>query len=304
MRFCHAACAAILVLLAGCAHGEPPALRDLRILAADDMAGRATGTEGAAKARAYLLGRLQALGLEPAHERFEHPFVFEREGRPHTGINLVAKVEGTGRSDRVQVITAHYDHLGVRDGEVFNGADDNASGVAALLAVAEEFKRRPPVHTTVFALLDAEEVGQRGAHSFVAQPPVALARIAINLNLDMVSKSDKGELYVAGGHHFPWMKPRLDRLARRAAVTLRQGHDGPPWQGQDDWTTQSDHFAFHQAGVPWIYLGVEDHPQYHRPTDDFETVPQDFFLRSVATVVAAARLFDSELDAIAREAGR
>lgn len=137
-----------------------------------------------------------------------------------------------------------------------------------------------------------------------AAPPLPLARIALVLNLDMISKNAAGELYVSGAHHFPWLKPRFDQLAREAPVKLKQGHDGPPWKGSDDWTHGSDHYAFHQKGVPWVYFGVEDHPEYHQPTDQFATVPEDFFLRSVATVVTAARHFDDDLEAIARDSGR
>jgi hypothetical protein len=119
----------------------------------------------------------------------------------------------------------------------------------------------------------------------------------------MISRSDKNELYAAGAYHFPWLKPRLDAIAADARVTLKQGHDSPLPREQD-WSTQSDHGAFHQLKRPWVYFGVEDHADYHRPTDDFGAIPQDFFLRSAATVELATRAFDRDLEAIAQEAGR
>ncbi len=302
-----AACAALAVMgLAGdpaWAAGEQ-ALKDVEILSTDAMAGRAVGSPGSVLARAHILRRFAQIGLKPAYDGFEQPFSLQVGSEARTGINLVGQISGVGRSDKVLVVTAHYDHLGVQNGEIHNGADDNASGVAGLLAIAESFAERPPQHTIIFAVVDAEELGHRGSGAFVAKPPVPLSRVALALNLDMLSKSTKGELYASGGHHFPWLKPHLAALAKRVPVTLMQGHDGPPWTGDEDWTLASDHAVFHKAGVPWVYLGVEDHPEYHRPTDDFETVPRDFFARSVRTAVIAARQFDDELEAMAKAAGR
>jgi Zn-dependent M28 family amino/carboxypeptidase len=272
---------------------------DVRILAADDMAGRLVGTPGSAKARAYLIGRMQAIGIEPYGAGYEQPFTAQHKDAALNGVNLVGRIRGTGASDRVLVIGAHYDHFGVRSGKVLNGADDNASGVATLLAIAADFARERPAHDVIFALWDAEEQGMYGAHAFVERPPVPLGRIALNLNLDMMSRSDTGELWIAGAHHYPFLRARFERLARDAPVTLKIGHDGPPWKGSDDWTAGSDHYAFHRRGIPFAYLGVEDYPDY-----DFDAIPKDFFTRSAATARLAARLFDRELGAIAAEAGR
>lgn len=279
---------------------DSQALRDVRILSADDMEGRLVGSPGGAKARSYLLDRVKAIGLRPFEGGFEQGFT---DGT-RNGVNIVGRIEGTSASDKVLVVMAHYDHLGVKDGKIYNGADDNASGVAGLLAVAEAFKTSPPQHTVIFALVDGEEGGISGSKAFVAKPPVPLARIAMAMNFDMISKNSKNELYVSGGHHFPWLRPRLDRLADEVPVILKQGHDGPPWTGHDDWTTQSDHYAFHMAKVPWVYFGVEDHPEYHQPSDDVATVPAAFFDKAVASVVTAAKAFDRDLDGIAKAAGR
>ena len=77
-------------------------------------------------------------------------------------------------------------------------------------------------------------------------------------------------------------------------MKLLQGHDDPKL-GQNDWTFQSDHAAFHRAGVPFLYFGVEDHPDYHKPTDDFESLSHEFFVRAAETVLAAAQLLDAEV---------
>lgn len=269
------------------------ALEDVRVLSADDMEGRLVGSPGGEKARAYILGRMREIGLAPV----EQAFVFKRkDGTEVRGVNLIARIEGSTPGGKVMVITAHYDHLGVHDGQIYNGADDNASGVAGLLAVAEAFKAAPPSHTVLIVALDAEEGGLRGARAFLETPPVPAASIALNVNFDMLAKNAKGELYASGGSPNPWVRARLEALVPTVPVSLKLGHDTGPDDSFDNWTYQSDHGVFARAGIPWVYFGVEDHPEYHKPTDDFATVPQAFFIKAVDTVIAAARLFDDQLD--------
>ena len=279
-------------------------LDDVRILSDDRMQGRAPDTPGSLMARNYIIKRLIQIGVKPLSKAgFQQPFVIKAGGKTLYGVNLVGVIPGRQKGGRVMVVTAHYDHLGVKNGEIYNGADDNASGVAGLLAVAESFRRHPPKHTIIFVALDGEELGLLGAQAYVTNPIVPLERIALNVNFDMLSKNAKGELYASGATPWPILKPRLDAIAAVAPVKLLQGHDSGKLD-QDDWTNQSDHYAFAQKKIPWVYFGVEDHPEYHKPTDDFATIPQDFFKASGATVVAACRLFDDELDHIGREAGR
>lgn len=299
--------AAILTLAAAPAFADPgdKAIDDIRILSADDMQGRAPGTPGSEKARAYILTRFAEIGLSPIGDTFEQGFDFtRRDGASVHGTNLVARIKGAQAGGKAMVVSAHYDHLGVRNGEIYNGADDNASGVAGLLAVAEAFKAKPPKHDVIFAVVDAEESGLRGAKAFVAAPPVPLASIALDVNFDMLSKNPKNELYVAGTAPFPYLKPILVKVATTAKVTLKLGHDTDADGKENNWTNQSDHDAFGVKGVPWVYFGVEDHPEYHKPTDDFATVPQDFFKRSVATVIQASLALEKDLDDVAKASGR
>jgi Zn-dependent M28 family amino/carboxypeptidase len=301
-----------VAVVAACtvAHAAPKpgaqALDDVRILSADAMEGRAIGTPGGVKARAYIVKRFGQIGLRPQGKSFERPFTFKPRyfGKDITGVNLVARIPGTSSSDKVLVVSAHYDHLGVKRGEVYNGADDNASGVAGLLAVAEAFKARPPRHTVLIVAFDGEESGLKGAKAFVADPPAPLASIGLNVNFDMISKNPKGELYVSGAGPQPWLKPVLEGVAKTAPVKLKLGHDTDAGGKHNNWTDQSDQGAFADQGVPWVYFGVEDHPEYHQPTDDFATVPRDFFKRAVATVVLATRALDDDLDRLSKAAGR
>lgn len=285
---------AVSVGAQGIASADTAALmKTVRILAADSMEGRRAGTPGGARARRYLLERLTALGVAPLAGGYEQAFPLTRDsGR---GVNLLGTISGGRPGEAFIVLSAHYDHVGIRRGEIYNGADDNASGVAALLAIAESLTKTPLGHPVLIALFDAEEGGLSGARAFVANPPVARERIAMNLNLDMVGHSESGELWVAGATHHPAFRAVLDSVAAMAPVVLKIGHDRTGIPGEQDWTGSSDHGPFHAAGIPFLYFGVEDHKDYHKSTDDPETLTPEFFGKAVATVEAALRRVDRML---------
>ncbi|PYT04339.1 MAG: hypothetical protein DMF65_02290 [Acidobacteria bacterium] len=102
---------------------------------------------------------------------YEQPFDLSPggDGQPRKGVNVVTVVRGKTHPERLIVVTAHYDHLGIRGGQIYNGADDNASGVAALLELAAHFSRERPDNSMIFAALDAEEIGLVGARALVKQ---------------------------------------------------------------------------------------------------------------------------------------
>jgi Zn-dependent M28 family amino/carboxypeptidase len=211
------------------------------------------------------------------------------------GVNVAALCRGTGAKENgALVLTAHYDHLGVRNGSIYYGADDNASGVAVLVALARQCQRSPWMHDAIFVAFDAEEMGLQGARAFVKALPIPSHRtIALNVNLDMVARGDKNELYVAGTSHRPELKAILAPVAARAKIKLLFGHD--TGGGQNDWTKQSDHGAFHEAGIPFLYFGVEDHPDYHKPTDTADKIDPTFFYQSALTILDAVSTVDRAL---------
>jgi len=271
-------------------------LRHLSILAHDSMEGRGSGTPGNERARRFLLLELDRMGLEPvAGTRSQSfPVVDPRKSMDHEGVNVMGFVEGSRYPDRYLVVTAHFDHLGVQNGKIFNGADDNASGTAALLALARYFLANGSEHSIIFAALDAEEMGLQGARAFVEHPPVPLGEIFMNVNMDMISRSEVGELYAAGTYHYPFLEPLVDQVAAQAPVTLLKGHDSPDLPPGDDWTMASDHGPFHLEGIPFLYFGVEDHPGYHDPSDTFENITPDFYVDAVETILDFILLADRE----------
>jgi Zn-dependent M28 family amino/carboxypeptidase len=275
--------------------GDSQLLKDIETLSSDAYQGRKTGTKGAEMSRAYLSGRFKEIGLKPFSTLpgFEQPFSFKRAIVTEVkGINMIGYIQG--KSDNVIVISAHYDHLGVVKGEVFNGADDNASGVGGLLNLATYFAKNKPNNTIIFAAFDAEEMGLQGAKAFVANPPVALEKIKLNINMDMIAHNDKGELYAVGTFKYPELKKYFS--LKSPDVKILFGHDDPKLGRSEDWTDQSDQGAFNAKKIPFLYFGVEDHKDYHKATDEFQNINKAFYTNAVAAILEVANNIDRERD--------
>ena len=279
----------------------------IQVLTEPRFEGRRTGSPGGVAARAWIVDQFKSLGLQPVSGRYLFPFHFthlsvtgivdpakEFKTEYRDAANVVGQCLGADLKAPVFVVSAHYDHLGVRDGVMYPGADDDASGVAVLLELAARCHDTPFQHTLVFAAFDAEELGLQGSKAFLIAPPVPKERMALNVNLDMVSRSDRRELFVAGPYHWPELKAPLEEVARSAPITLLFGHDKPMALagGVDDWTTQSDHGSFQNAGIPFVYFGVEDHADYHQPTDTADKINRGFLVDVAETVLDAVTALD------------
>lgn len=262
-------------------------LAHVRELASDAYEGRATEKPGNLMAADYILARFEHLGLKAFATDYVHPFQFYSRftRKAYLGRNLIAYLPGSANSGKHIVLSAHYDHVGIRKGEIYNGADDNASGIGALIEIARCLKDHPIGHNVIFAAFDAEEVGLRGAGAFIENPPVPLDSILLNINMDMVSRSAQNELYVCGTHYTPVLRDILQTVEPAEGLAVLFGHEPPAYSGADDWTLASDHGKFHQADIPFLYFGVEDHEDYHQPTDDYSGVMPDFYLKAVDFVL-------------------
>jgi Zn-dependent M28 family amino/carboxypeptidase len=128
--------------------------------------------------------------------------------------------------------------------------------------------------------------------------------IAVNVNVDMIGRDPDDRLFVAGTFRQPYLRPSVDLVAARAPVRLLTGHDNPSNPREDDWTRDSDHYAFLEAGFPALYVGVEDALHHHQPTDDYETITHGFYVRAVETVIALVRQLDRDLERIDRRSAR
>ncbi|WP_370407504.1 M28 family peptidase [Tenacibaculum dicentrarchi] len=267
-------------------------LNDIKVLSSDDFEGRKTGTLGATKAKNYIKERFKSLNVIPLTESFEQAFSFNNGTKNYKGINVLGLIKGTANTDKYIVLSAHYDHLGTVNGSIFNGADDNASGVAALLGFAEYFKKNPPKHNVILAAFDGEELGLKGAYHYVKNPVISLDKIVLNLNFDMISRSDTKELYAVGTRYTPILKQTITSLNKVGEVELLIGHEG--LDSLENWTNSSDHAAFYKKEIPFIYFGVPDHEDYHKHTDVYENIDQKFTVDAIQTVLNVFTKLDAK----------
>lgn len=267
---------------------EANLLDHVEVLSSDAFEGRETGTIGNEKARAYIVEQFQKLNVKPFTDSYNQTFEYKRGEVVKTGINLVGYIKGTQYPKKYVVISAHHDHLGKKQGKIFNGADDNASGISALFSFAEVLTKNPPKHSVILVAFDAEEYGINGSSYFVEA--MKDKSIMMNLNMDMISRSSKDELYVVGTRYSEPLTSIMESFENPTNTKLLEGHDGT--DNKDDWTYASDHGPFHKAGIPFLYFGNEDHKAYHKPDDDFEAITPKFYVNAVKIIITVFKAID------------
>ena len=267
-------------------------LERVRFLSLDSLEGRRTGEKGGLIARDYVVSQFKKNGISPLLSEYTQPFSFEgrRDKKTYEGANVLGLLKGTEHPEKHIVISAHYDHVGVNNGEIYNGADDDASGTSAIIAIAEYLKNNPPKHSVIIAAFDAEEMGLRGAAHFLEANTIPKEQIALDINLDMVGRNDNNELYVVGTNLYKQLQPAITNLELPENFKLSVGHDG--LDGKDNWVSSSDHGPFHRQEIPFLYFGVEDHKDYHKPTDDFEFIQPEFYAKAVAVIISVLERID------------
>lgn len=271
---------------------ESSLLQHLETLSSDTFEGRRTGTKGVKKAKKYIINQFYSLKVKPLGKTFEQSFYFSYNREQYNAINVLGLIKGTDKSKKYIVISAHYDHEGIKKDRIYNGADDNASGVSALFSFAEHFKKYPPKHSVILAAFDAEELGLQGSKYYVKNTVVPKKDIVANINMDMISRSDKKELFAVGTAFNDKFKRIVeDYKSPYQKVKLKSGHDG--YDGLDNWTYSSDHASFYKHDIPFLYFGVEDHEDYHEPTDDYKNIHPEFYKEAVRVIISVFKKIDN-----------
>jgi len=263
---------------------------DVSYLASPALAGRLIGTPGNDSAAAYIARRYQSLGLRPLSSGYRQPFVAHppvREGpRPSIGTqNVFALIPGRddGLRGEYVVIGAHFDHLGAStDGAldpetkgVRRGADDNASGTAAVLALAAHFARHPARRSVIVANFSGEEQGLLGSSYFVDHTPVPIDSIDAMLNFDMIGRLRNDKLLVFGVATATEWPSILDVANTQPKLAIAAQGDG---------FGPSDHSSFYARNIPVLHFFTDQHEDYHRVSD----VPERINAGGEARIVALA----------------
>lgn len=254
-------------------------LAHVRAVSDDSMRGRATPSPGLEATGRYVRDRFAAAGLLPAVDgAWEQPFdVFIPT--PGSGLNVVGWLEGSDpdRRSELVVVSAHMDHLGVGapvDGDsIYNGADDNGSGTAALLELAEALAEldEPPARSIVFAAFGGEELGLAGSAIYTIDPPLPLASTVANLNMDMLSRNSPDSVAVLRSSAA--IGAVADAVAARSpSLGLTVAAD--PWPGQN-LLRRSDQWSFIRLGIPGLLMTSGLHADYHTRWDEVDRIDPD-----------------------------
>jgi hypothetical protein len=278
---------------------DPAALEaEVRFLAADELRGRQPGEPEDLVTRMHIAERFACLGLTPVEGSYQQEFV---DSRGRATANVVGILDGgdPAVAGEIIVIGAHHDHLGVRQGKVYNGANDNASGVATVLAVAQAVRQRPqpPRRTIVFATFGSEELGLEGSYHYADHPPAGrpIEDVVYMINLDMIGTYfNDDQVYAFGSFSGTPARDALDELLpNHPDLTVELGASAVEVEGEGD----SDYDAFCQKGIPYLYFFTEDDDCYHRPCDDTDRLDY-LHLAAIGQLTAEAllQLADSPMD--------
>lgn len=257
---------------------------DITLLASDSLGGREVGTEGERMAADYLQSRMKELELvAKGTEAYLQPFFVKKSTNPHeeanisterseggiTGYNVIGMLDNP--SDNIVVIGAHYDHLGMGGmssmsrgvEEVHNGADDNASGTAALLHLAQKLKEMELQTDVLFIAVSGEEQGLWGSNFYTKNPTVDLSKVNFMINMDMVGRleSERG-LAVYGTGTAPDWNSLIDEVNTDSLKIIKKESGKGP----------SDHTSFYLKDIPVLHFFTGQHADYHRPSDDADKI--------------------------------
>ena len=313
----------------------------LTTLAADSMEGRRTGTAGAHRAAEFLAAELERYGIEPAgdndtyvqtvpmariteetargpRERFTLEIDYESwEALPAESIittesNIIGIIRGSDPelANQAIVLGAHYDHLGIGspilDSEdvpdsIYNGADDNGSGTAAVLEIARELiQGRAPLRTIVFLLSTGEEFGLLGTRYYIANPVIPLHQTVADLQIEMIGRVDDA----AGGFGKSWLTG-YERTTLGDQLAASKSHIVPDPRPDEDFFFRSDNVAFAVLGIPAHTMSSFGlHPDHHQPSDEVDLIDFEHMSAVVDAAVGLVRLLANGAITDWKEGGR
>ena len=254
--------------------------------ASDDFEGRNTGEPGQKKAVKYLKDFYIAQGIKsPMGNNDYFQEVPEewlannsRRGKLKASENLLAFIEGSEKPEEIIVISAHLDHVGVNNGEIYNGADDDGSGTVALLEIAEAFKMaadagKGPKRSILFLHVTGEEKGLLGSKYYTQNPTFPLANTVCNLNIDMIGridarhKEDPNYVYLIGSDKLSTELHTLSENINKKYMNINLDYKYNDENDPNRFYYRSDHYNFAKNNVPIIFYFNGTHVDYHQPTD-------------------------------------
>ena len=265
----------------------------LKIVASDEMQGRETGSEGQKKAGRYLIAQYQKNNIpfpKGATDYYQKVPAAYLNAKSNDNLpdseNIWAFVEGTEKPDEIVVVSAHYDHIGIENGEIFNGADDDGSGTVALLEIAQAFAKAKaaghgPKRSMLFLHVTGEEHGLHGSRFYSENPLFPLKNTVADVNIDMIGRRDEAHkdsnnyIYLIGSDYLSSELYAICESENKKFVNLNLDYKFNDRKDPNRFYYRSDHYNFAKNGIPVVFLFNGVHADYHQKTDEVDKIEFD-----------------------------
>ncbi len=267
--------------------------KHLYIIAADSMEGRETGSAGQKKAGRYLISQYEKnqisypKGAADFYQPIPATFLNNKRNRnlPNSE-NIWAFIEGTEKPEEIIVISAHYDHVGIENGEIYNGADDDGSGTSALLEIAQAFQiakkeGHGPKRSILFLHVTGEEHGLLGSRYYSENPLFPLANTVADVNIDMIGRRDEihpntnNYVYIIGANRLSSELDFVCSIMNQRYVGLDLDYRFNDPKDPNRFYERSDHYNFAKHGIPSVFFFNGVHADYHKKTDEPDKIEYD-----------------------------
>ena len=277
--------------------------RHLNVLASDSLEGRETGKKGQKMAADYIMNHFKDIGIPP-YKKNTYYQKFKVKSKGHIckcedcdvgfvkklfgkkkrikGENVLGYIEGTDLKEELIIITAHYDHLGKHDSLVFNGADDDGSGTAATLEIAEAFMLakkagKGPRRSVLIMPVSGEEKGLLGSKYYTKNPIYPLKNTIANLNIDMIGRLDDWHdtanyVYLIGADRLSQELHDISEQVNKKYIRLNLDYKFNEEDDPNRYYYRSDHYNFAKNNIPVIFYFNGVHEDYHKATDTVEKI--------------------------------
>lgn len=267
--------------------------KNLTIIASDEMQGRDTGSEGQKKAGRYIIEQYKAAGVtypkgatgyyQPVPAAFLNA---KRNEELPDSENIWAYIEGSEKPEEIVVVSAHYDHIGMKDGEIYNGADDDGSGTVAVIEMAKAFQKAKlqgngPKRSILFLHVTGEEHGLHGSRYYSENPLFPLANTVADVNIDMIGRRDdfhknsNNYIYLIGSDYLSSELYTICENANKEFTNLAIDYKYNDKKDPNRFYYRSDHYNFAKHNIPVVFLFNGTHEDYHQATDEVSKIEFD-----------------------------
>lgn len=280
--------------------------KHLYTIASDAMQGRNTGEVGQKEAGKYIIEQYKNAGISfpKGANSYYQPIpaaFFQKAFSPKLGDseNIWTFIEGSEKPEEIVVISAHYDHVGMKNGEVYNGADDDGSGTVSLVEIAQAFQKAKneghgPKRSILFLHVTGEEHGLHGSRYYSENPLFPLANTVADVNIDMIGRRDEfhkdsnNYVYIIGSDYLSSDLFELTEKANKDFINLELDYKYNDKNDPNRFYYRSDHYNFAKHNIPSVFLFNGTHADYHMPTDDPEKIEYDALTKRAQLAFAIA----------------